>query len=364
MLSAALATWLTFQPNGPYLVSGRATYPSETQIWDLRSNRQVAQLYFGQDRCGRFTPDGLNLLLGATAGAVRTCTTLEIEKKFPRTGGPSPFGPVRVDPMTILVHGGHISTVWGIAGSPDGRWLATASHDRTVKLWNAQTRELVRSFIGHEELVWCVAFSPDSKYLASGADGIKVWEVASGRELHHFKSHRGLVVGLAFHPKQPWVFSSSSDLSLRVSDLACRKDLGMLHQSKHVVHNLASRPDGHWLAGAGDDRRVALWDCTKLPALPASPDRTLTGHAAPVWSVGFSPDGRYLASGSDQGVMILWDGQTFARKVTLRGGTKQIRCISFSRDGQLLSGAAYVAPTILWDLPALRRTLDEMNLDW
>jgi WD40 repeat protein len=252
--------------------------------------------------------------------------------------------------LTILAAGGHIAAVWGIAASPDGRWFATASHDQTVKLWDAQTRRLVRTLTGHKAPVWCVAFSPDSQALASGAEEVTVWEVATGRVVHHFQGHTALVKALAFHPKQPWLVSSANDGSVRLWDLAAGNGLGVLHQCGQVVENLVFRPDGRWLAAAGgNDRRVLLWEFAQRPSLPTPPDRTLAGHTTAVWGVGFSADGRYLASGSDPGLIVLWDGQSFDRVVTLRGGTKQIRSLSFSNDSRLLAGAAHGGPTIVWD---------------
>src|SRR5262249_59501652 len=98
--------------------------------------------------------------------------------------------------------------------------------------------------------------------------------------------------------------------------------------------------------------------------LSRPPDRLLTGHDAPVWAVAFSPDGKTLASGSERGTVLLSDGETFERRVALRGGAVQVRCLSFSRDGELLAVAAYAADTLVWDLPRLRRRLAEMGLDW
>jgi len=112
------------------------------------------------------------------------------------------------------------------------------------------------------------------------------------------------------------------------------------------------------------DRRIALWEVREPPALPAAPDRFLTGHRGAVWSVGFSADGRYLASGSEQGVILLWDGDTFAPVTALRSDTGQVRGLSFSHDGRFLAGAAYAAPMIVWDLERLRRSLRDLGLDW
>ncbi len=358
---------LAFSPQGRYLITGGGNL-----VWDLRTKAAIAN-FFLRTCCCQFVDNGTAVLLGTQEGAVLSCTVAEIDRARAAAVGPGKegilSGPVRIDPRTTLVPGGHIEAVWGIAASPDGRWLATASHDQTIKLWDARTMQLRRTLTGHGNIVWGIAFSPDSQYLASGsalphAGEVKVWEVASGRQRYHFEGHSRLVTALAFHPCRPWLASGSLDGSVRLWDLAAGRPLGLLHQLDQAVYSLAYRPDGRWLAAACLDQRVALWDGNLSPTRPTPPEHRLTGHTAGVWSVRFSADGRYLASGSEQGIVILWDGDTFERRVTLRGGTGQIRGLCFSRDGELLAGACYYAPTIVWDLAQVRTTLQEMNLDW
>jgi WD40 repeat protein len=369
-------TWLTFDRQGRYLVSGG--WP--TLVWDVRARKAVANLILAHDTSGRFRADGTALLLGTRSGAVRLCTAAEIEKARATAAGPvlgaAPAGTVGVQPTTTVVDGGHLNAIWGMAASPDGRWLATAGHDGTVKLWGAQALKLSRTLTGHAGTVWCVAFSPDSRYLASGsaadAEGgrvvgdVRVWDVATGGQLHCFQGHQHLVRAPAFHPSRPWLISASSDGSVILWDLEAGRSLGVLHQFPPgvAVFGLAFRPDGAWLAAACQDYRVRLWDLSGSPTFPQSPPHLLTGHQGEVWGVAFSADGRSLATGSDGGTIRLWDGATFAPIVTLRGGTTQIRGLSFSRDGRFLAGAAYAGPTLVWDLARLRHTLAEMHLDW
>jgi WD40 repeat protein/tRNA A-37 threonylcarbamoyl transferase component Bud32 len=359
-------SWLSFQPHGSYLVSGGPD--SSTIIWDLNSKAAVAFIEHESCPCGgKFVQSDSAFLLGGSSSSVSLCAVAEIDHARARAQGPNErvplSGMVRVFSTATIVAGGHVQVVWGVAASPDGRWVATASHDGSVKLWDARDMQLMRTFAGHGGLAWCVAFSPDGKYLASGGVGLKVWEVATGRELHHFDEHKRMISSVAFHPNGQWLASGSYDGTVRLWDVAEGRSLGVLHQFDLVVNNLAFRPDGRWLACAGHDQQIHLWDFGRgPPTLPAPPDRTLTGHSAIVWSVGWSADGRYLASGSERGVIILWNGDTFSRVVTLRGGTGQIRGISFSRDGCLLAGAAYFASTIVWDLPRLRQTLAELNV--
>jgi len=369
-------TYLSFDPKGRYLAGSFGLAPlginMGAYLWDLRVQPAAPAAAIG-GWCGQFTADGSALRLGSQFGSVQQWTVAQIEAARARAQqkskvAPSTFVPVPGPPAT-LAKGGHTDAVWGIAASRDGRWIATASHDHTVKLWDARTRRLIRTLEGHRDIVWCVAFSPDSQYLASGSAEdesgcIKVWEVATGREHRHFLGHKRLVLGLAFHPNGRLLVSSSLDGSVWLWDVAEGKSPGLLHQFDRSVYSVAFHPQGRWLAASCPDSRVALWDLAEMPGGPAPPSRFLEEHTAGVYAVGFSADGRYLASGSEEGVMILWDAQSLARLITLRAGTSQIRGISFSRDGELLAGAAYGGPTIVWDLRLLRGTLAEMSLDW
>jgi WD40 repeat protein len=362
--------WLLFEPRGHYLISGGqlGTFKhSLLSVWDLRAKAAVATLVPCDVPCAGFLADGSGFLRGTQKGAVLLATVAEIEEACAAAKARSQEV-ARVDQTSVLdkitvVPGGQVG-VWGVAASPDGRWVATASHDSTVKLWDARTLKLVRTLMGHEGVVWCVAFSPDSKYLASGGGGVKVWEADTGREVQHIEEHSRLVSSLAFHPGGRWLASADLSGEVRLRDVAAGASLGLLHKFDGPVHSLAFHPGGGWLGAACHDQGIALWRFGDAPPVPADPDRILTGHTAAVRSVGFSADGRYLASGSEQGTIILWDGESFSRVVTLKGGTGQVRGLSFSRDGQYLAGAAYVSPTIVWDLTAVRRTLREMKLDW
>ena len=354
--------WLAFDRTGRYLlcpIRGKAL------LYDL-SARHGAAFLFGFDHAACFTPDAAAVLLASHGGSVSACPMTAVTQA--RTAAGEPTSPVRVDVPAAFVPGGHAHGVWGMAASPDGRWVATAGHEGTVKLWDAATMNLVRTLEGHRDVVWSVAFSPDSRFLASGSfdeksGDIRIWDVETGRQVRRFEGHEKLVVALAFHPSRPWLVSGAYDGAVRVWDVAEGKPLGQVHRFGQAVHDLAFRPDGRRLAVACNDYHVAVWDVGDEP--PAGPPaRLLTGHTSGVRSVAFRPDGRTLASGADQGVVILWDGETFDRLTTLRAGTGQVRGLSFSADGDLLAATGYTLPTVVWDLAAVRRTLREMSLDW
>ncbi|MGO9462722.1 MAG: WD40 repeat domain-containing serine/threonine protein kinase [Isosphaeraceae bacterium] len=322
---------------------------------------------------GRFSADGSEFLVGTNEGAVRLYAMAAVDPArgaYPGRSGATPRGePAELKSYVELVHGTDKPAMWGMAASPDGRWIAMAGHDAIVRLRNARVLTQVRRLTGHSDLVWCVAFSPDSKLLASGSANerggeIKVWDVETGRQVFHLEGHAGLVTALAFVPGRPWLVSGSKEGTVRLWDVTSGHTLGVLHGFDAWVSGLAVKGDGRWLAAACQDGSVAVWDVGRLGAPPAAPDRVLLGHNAPVHSVAFHPDGRWLASGSELGTIILWDGTSFQKIVRLRGGTGQIRGLRFSGDGGLLATWAYQGPTIVWDLLELHRSLGAMGLDW
>src|SRR5262249_35297848 len=168
---------------------------ASTYLWDLARNVPICHIIPARDSSGVFTPGGSELLLAsAVNGSVRRVGSKHWDEKTRKAESADAAGAPRIDVYDLLVPGGHLEMVWGNAASPDGRWFATASHDRTVKIWDARSLRLTHTLEGHGGIVWSVAFSPDSRQLASGSAGprggeIKIWDVASGKELKHMDGH-------------------------------------------------------------------------------------------------------------------------------------------------------------------------------
>jgi serine/threonine protein kinase len=95
---------------------------------------------------------------------------------------------------------GHTSWVYSVAYSADGKRLASASEDTTVKVWDAQTGQELLSLKGHADVVTSVTFSPDGKRLASAGDQVKVWDVPTGQQLLSFQGPLAQINSVAFSP--------------------------------------------------------------------------------------------------------------------------------------------------------------------
>jgi WD40 repeat protein len=245
----------------------------------------------------------------------------------------------------LVVETGHTRPIRAVALSPDGRLLASASLDYEIKLWDVATGRELRTLYGHKGPVWSLAFSPDGRELASGSADftIKLWDPISGQELHSLAGHTNTVSSVAFSSDGRWLASASWDRTVKLWDTQTDREVRTFAGHTDIVNQVAFSPDGRRLASAGRDRTIRIWDTSS-----GHNDLTLTGNSDQVNSIAFSPVQPLLASGSDDANVMLFD-LTTGHALTLKGHTQSVQAVAFSPDGSTLASGSDDHTIELWD---------------
>jgi WD40 repeat protein len=290
-----------------------------------------------------FSADGRLLALGGTTCPPRLMDRTGRERLVLRA---APKPGKRRHLATVAPDG-----VTAVALAPDGRWVAVACGDMTVRLWDVGGGKELHALEGHTEAVRALAFTPDGKGLLSGGDDgtLRLWDVRTGRELRRFEGHRAAVWGVAVAPDGKTVASvAPEEAGLRLWDFATGKERHRLEGTRArlgQVLSIALSPDGQTLASGGRDQTVRLWD------VATGKERlTFAGNEFPLKGVAFAPDGRTLATSSNDGVVRLWETSTGKEAARLRNPAGGAEGLVYSPDGKALASVGGGGNVYLWRL--------------
>jgi WD40 repeat protein len=228
-----------------------------------------------------------------------------------------------------------------LALSPDGKSLAVSTLDGAVALLDvpiagSSSEEFRRFEQAHSRRIAGLAFSPRGDLLASAShDGTSViWDVKTGRQLRRVEGGPGASHDVCFAPNGRRIITAGNNKLVRVCDVAegflVRACVG--HESEVLTARVAH--DGQSILSGGFDKALRLWNYSTSREM-----RRFTGHTGAIRAVAFSPDGTLAASASEDHTVRLWDIQTGVALQTLQGHNDYVVAVAFSPDGKLLASA-------------------------
>ncbi|KAJ3324197.1 hypothetical protein HDU76_013452, partial [Blyttiomyces sp. JEL0837] len=249
---------------------------------------------------------------------------------------------------------GHSDRVYSVCFSDDGNMVVSAARDCCIRLWDVASGKEIRRLDGHDSFVFGVCFSPDGERIASASDdkSVIIWDVESGRVLKKLLGHDSWVYSVKFSRDGRSVVSGSGDKSIIVWDVENGVELKKFTGHTGPLESVVFSGDGQRIVSGSGDKTIRVWEVESGTEI-----LRIEGHTSSVDSVNLSPDGKWIVTGSEDRSIGIWDATTGVEVCKLLGHTSTVSSVCFSSDGtQIVSGSGDRTVRV-WDVKTGRQIL-------
>lgn len=328
---------IEFSPNGDQFAVATTI---GIWIYDSRTGREVHRFegIMGGANAISYSPDGRYIAAAHQDRTIRLWDLIRINQD--------------IEKNTLR---GHNKKIYDLTYSPDGSKLASASADNNIRLWNlanfpAHHRDRIESkLLPYRDTVLTVAFSSDSQLVAGGSVNgtIQVWDANTGDQIYLFTEHTKPVEQVVFSPDRKKLVSASTDQTVRVWSLVGvggKLDSTISHESP--VYTVSYLSNGNSLVTGSADKLIRIWN-TQTYTEQQNP---LKGHKDQVSVLDCSSDSKIIVSGSPDGTVFVWDVIGERKKFDISGHTGGIKALVYTEDNRIrASGTGLDGKLRIWD---------------
>ena len=353
-------TNIEFSPDGTQLVT--ASWDKSIKFWDIEKGVELRSFVDFDERIIdiEFTPNGEYLIIG-----LGNVGNNAISTDADNPADTSVWLWDLENRTQAKVYRGHSDWTWTVDISPDGTLAASGSGplrlpdtsaevDTSVRIWDIETGQEIRTLQGHTNTVDSVKFTLDGDFLLSASwDGtIKRWDVVTGQMLHTYEGHDGIVYMLDLMPNGKQFISASADKTLKLWDIQSGELIRTYEGHEGEVNSVNISPDGTLMLSAAGDKTIRLWDIESGEEI-----RQYLGHEASVNYAKFVPNMKSLISTSWDGTVRMWDIESGEEIRQFVGHTGNTFGIAITKDSRIMLTTSSDTSVRMWDI----ETGEELN---